>query len=91
VADFYYSSLALLFLYLIPPHALFQPFASLHPISILFPLMRKIQPSSLGPSLLFGSFRFVVYTVVILYVMDNIHLKGSAYRACAFWSGILCS
>ena len=48
-------------LHLIPPsspHSLSLPVLSLrsHLISILFPLLRKIQASFLGPSLLFGFF-----------------------------------
>ena len=42
-------------------------------IDILFPLLRKIYPSSLG-SLLFGFFVSVGYNMVILYCMANIHL-----------------
>jgi hypothetical protein len=43
-------------------------------IFILFPLLRKIQPSSLGPSLLFDSFGAVDYSMFFLCFISNIHL-----------------
>ena len=57
-------------------HPLFHSVLALPPppISILFPLLRKIQASSLGPSLLFGFFGSVDCSMVILYFMANIHL-----------------
>ena len=43
-------------------------------ISILFLLLKNIQPSSLGSFILLGFLGSVDYSVVILYFMTNIHL-----------------
>jgi hypothetical protein len=67
----------LFYLHLIPllssiSHPLSSRFLPL--ISIVFPLLRKIQQSSLGPFLLFAFFGFDEYSMVILCFMANIHL-----------------
>ena len=56
------------------PYPLFYTVPSFHwpLISILFSLLRNIQSSSLGPSLLFGFFVSVDYSMFTLYFMANI-------------------
>jgi len=54
-------------LHLVSSHHLFH-------MTILFPLQKDIQASSLGPSLLFRFFELMECSVGILYFMANIHL-----------------
>ena len=72
------------------PYPLSYSVPSLHSLRVpaLFLLLSKIQACSLGPSLLFGFFRSVDHSMIILYFMANIHLLVSTYHACPFGSGL---
>ena len=49
-------------------------------MSVLFPLLSEIQPSPLGPSVLFGFFGSVNCRMVIIYFVANVHLQVSFER-----------
>ena len=61
-----------------------HPELSFHPphptTSVLFPLLSEIQPSPLGPSVLFGFFGSVNCRMVIIYFVANVHLQVSFER-----------
>jgi len=94
-ADFH-SLPTSLSLHLIPPlpicpsHPLSHLVFSLHqpPMSILFPLLRKIQAPCLEPPLLYGFWGFVECSLAILYFIADIHLSVNTYYACPFGSGL---
>jgi hypothetical protein len=70
-----------------PAPLFFHPSLSLPlpTMTILFPLLGRIEAPSLGPSFLLNLIS-VGYTMGILYFKANIHLSMSTYHVCTFGS-----